>query len=113
MKKTIQQLEKSVTESISNHGLYTNSVWKHYKGELYKVLNLSVDCNTNELLVNYILENTSFSSETYLNSVIFTRNILEWFELIDDNPRFTRVKEYKVYMTKEEINKYNFKETNQ
>lgn len=60
-----------------------NEIWKHYKGEYYLVKHLSIDCNTNELLVNY----ENFSNRE-LEGILFTRSYSEWNEEI--SPGITR-----------------------
>lgn len=106
MKKTLQELDELILKAKFDYGLFEDSMWRHYKGQLYRVLNLSIDCNTDDLLifVNYTKE--SSNAEVTSTNVIFSRNILEWDNLIDGVPRFVKVNKYQVYMTREQINEH-------
>jgi len=58
------------------------SIYKHYKGGLYKVLHLSTHTETGEILVNY--QSIHFGS-------YYSRPLDEWNKQVDnsDSTRFT------------------------
>lgn len=67
--------------------------WRHYKGGLYRVEELLIDCNTNEIVVGY----TSLDWESGLDSFRFTRPLSEWFDEVE--PGIQRFAEYVMYLS--------------
>lgn len=93
--------KKSRDELISDLGkvrldIRPEGVYRHHTGKLYKVQGFSVDCKTNEILVQY--KDKSFGSW----DITFSRPAKDFVE-----PRFTRVTKVETYMTREEEQEHN------
>lgn len=94
MKKSVSEL----LEMIDNCGVRKGQHWRHYKGDVYEVKNIVVDCNTNEPVVVYWLEGV-------LHYIEFCRSLDEWNSTTEDGePRFVQVRKREVFFTDEEFN---------
>lgn len=95
MKKTPEALR----EMIETSPIRPPQLWRHYKGGLYRVEELLIDSNTNEIIVAY----TNLDWESGLDSFRFTRPLSEWFDEVEPGvQRFCRVRYRNVLMTDEE-----------
>ena len=95
MKKTPEALR----EMIETCPIRAPQTWRHYKGGLYRVEELLIDCNTNEIIIGY----TSLDWESGLESFRFTRPLSEWFDEVEPGiQRFSRVRNVSVYVTEDE-----------
>lgn len=95
MKKTYEQLFDMLGESPVKVG----QIWRHYKGSIYKVEDLLVDCNTNEITVVY-----TSADPWEVSSVKFSRLITEWLEEAEPGiQRFSRVRTYSFLLTQREF----------
>jgi len=60
----------------------SRSLWRHYKGGVYRYITLAQNCDTRDWLVVYQAE----------NGKIWTRPVSEWFEAVEvdgkTQPRF-------------------------
>lgn len=65
-----------------------NKFFRHYKGNYYYVMNISLHTETLEELVNY---RSLYSTEKYPYGQIWARPLSMWFEMVNNNPRFTEV----------------------
>jgi hypothetical protein len=95
MKKSIEELQ----EMIDSSPVKPSQTWRHYKGSVYKIEELLVDCNTNEIMVAY----TCYDWNN-LTPFKFTRPLSEWFDEVEPGvQRFCRVRNRNVLMTDEEF----------
>lgn len=62
--------------------LLTNKFFRHYKGGIYYVLNLSTHTETNEILVNYISLN---------NGELWSRPLAIWSKHVYGNMRYQQI----------------------
>ena len=86
MKKSRDEL----INEIANCGVTSNETWLHVKsGTHYTVKSIAVDCNTNELRVNY--ETHGWTRPGY--EIPFTREMSEWKE------KFVKVKKRELWLT--------------
>lgn len=76
-KLTFNELQSKINHAMITHGLTVNSLHKHYKGAVYIVKALAIDCNTNEIVVTY-------KPYDQQNGILFTRNLSEWIEEIEE-----------------------------
>lgn len=92
---------RELLEIIDNSPVQAGTMWRHYKGDIYKVVNLSVDCNTNEVVVHY---QNVYNMD--LSGVTFSRSIKEWLEAVDDGTqRFTPVRSVTLNLTDDALRK--------
>lgn len=114
MKKTEQELLDALNEASNVHKLRKETLWRHYKGDIYEVTGLSIDCNTNEVLVLYRrkFEPFDLGAENWgmMGDITFTRPLREWLEVVDGIQRFVRVGPYTCYMTANEYNMFLYKQ---
>lgn len=95
MKKSIEELQ----EMIDSSPVKPSQTWRHYKGSVYKIEELLIDCNTNEVIVAY----TCYDWESY-TSFKFTRPLSEWFDEVEPGiQRFCRVRHRNMLMTDDEF----------
>lgn len=79
------------------------STWRHYKGTIYRVLELGFDCNTNEMVVIYQESNDNHT----LYPITFTRPYSEWHDEIEEGiRRFEYVDARIIYMSDKEYREY-------
>lgn len=97
MKKSKEELRALIRDAY-DRGLVNESAWRHYKGETYVVLDVVIDCNTNEVMVVYYHERDEH--------VLFTRPLEEWLEETEHGLRFERVFEYLVSATPSEMSTF-------
>lgn len=97
MKKSKEEL-RALIQDAYNKGLVNESTWRHYKGETYVVLDVAIDCNTNEVMVVYYHESDEH--------VLFTRPLKEWLEETEHGLRFEQVFEYLVEATPGEMSTF-------
>ena len=73
--------------------------WRHYKGTLYKVEDLLVDCDTNEIILAYTTADLWEAS-----TIKFARPLSEWLEVVEPGiQRFCRVRSRTLMMTDDEF----------
>jgi hypothetical protein len=95
MKKSISELNEMTLKCPVQPG----ELWRHYKGRLYKVLQLVIDCNTNEVVVIYEFMDDDFNITT------FCRPLSEWTDEVAPGVlRFARVKHRSLLLTDAEYN---------
>jgi hypothetical protein len=96
MKKTGEQLREMMQTSPVRAG----QRWRHYKGDVYLIEELLIDCNTNEIIVSYI--NNHWDTPVY--GIKFTRPLAEWFDEVEpDIQRFCRVQFRNILATDSEF----------
>lgn len=97
--------KKSFTElnqDICNTGVKFDHVYRHWKGTLYRVVNIVIDCNTNEPIIVY---NDISQYAIGQAAPLFARKVSEWNEVIDDNGtrRFEAVRAVSLMLTEKEL----------
>lgn len=95
MKKSKEELTKILNNTYQE--IPTGSFWQHYKGNIYVVKGLTVDCDTNEIYIVY---------NEYMNSsIIFSRLYKSWVSFVLDSEipikRFVRVEPKEVTIWQE------------
>lgn len=108
--KNVAKLLIAIDRVITNHGLATESLWRHYKGDVYEVKGVSVDGTTSEVVINYRkkfspsdrLDECGYNRPFLAADVTFTRKLSEWIEEIDGTPRFVKVRAVTCYMNESE-----------
>lgn len=102
MKQTLYELEKYLRE---NQKPLAGTRWIHNKtGNHYNIVGRSFDCDTNELRVHYI----NLPSDLETPTLEFSRPLSQWEEQTEFGPRFSEVKETRVWVTKDQKKKnYN------
>lgn len=62
-------------------------LWRHYKGDIYKIEDLLVDCNTNEITLAY-----TYADPIKASTIKFSRPMSEWLEEVEPGiQRFSKV----------------------
>lgn len=115
MKKTEQELVDSLNTAARDNKLHKGTLWRHYRGDVYEVEGLSIDCNTNEVLVLYHRKFEPFDLNgeghfSMMGQITFTRPLREWLEVIDGVQRFVKVGPYTCYMTANEYSMFLYKQ---
>lgn len=92
MKKSLRELN----ELVHSCPVRQAQLWRHYKGTIYEVKDVVIDCNTNEpVIVYWPYDQVEF--------VKFSRPLAEWLsETEDGQPRFSRVRKREMYLTDDE-----------
>lgn len=99
MKKTKTSL---VTErnKASRAGVTEGSTWRHYKGTIYRVTDIAFDCDSNEMLVIYQVED-EYEKEYPFS---FSRPYSQWHDEVQEGiKRFQQVDARTIYMTDKEF----------
>src|SRR5690606_32633826 len=77
-KERPKESKEELLKKIDDCPLKAYDVWRHYKGEEYRIIGLSICEKTAEVLVHYF----NHKDETLHRSVLFTRPLSEWMERI-------------------------------
>jgi hypothetical protein len=94
----------SEREKASFNGVVEGSTWRHYKGTIYRVTDIAFDCDTNEILVVYQIENDY--EQDY--PISFSRPYSQWHDKIEEGiERFVKVDARTLYMTDKEYFEYH------
>lgn len=81
-KKTPEQLERDL-EQVQG---WRYTYWKHYKGDVYQIVDFAFECNTNQLMVIYAKMANGY------DMIKFTRSLEEWSgRSSTGQPRFSMV----------------------
>jgi hypothetical protein len=94
-------LQKMLDEPIKN-----DTIFRHHSGNIYKIVDRTIDCKTNGIILHYKLiaatpSNTlSFSGEDLPFDTTFSRPVEDFVE-----PRFTKVSLLSFYVSKDEYRK--------
>jgi hypothetical protein len=84
-------------------GVVEGSTWRHYKGTIYRVTDVAFDCDTNEMLVVYQIENEY--EQDY--PISFSRPYSQWHDEVEEGVRrFVQADARTIYMTDEEYFDY-------
>lgn len=103
MKKSKTSLISEKTKAAFS-GVVEGSTWRHYKGTIYRVTDIAFDCDTNEMLVVYQIE------DEYENDypITFSRPYSQWHDEIEEGvSRFEQVDARTLYMTDKEYLEYH------
>jgi hypothetical protein len=68
VKKTPDELDKEFNKVLG----WGYTYWKHYKGDVYQIVDFAIECNTNELMVIYTKMANGY------DRIKFTRSLEEW-----------------------------------
>lgn len=68
IKKTAEELEEDLKQVTGWRFTY----WKHYKGDVYQIVDFAFECNTNQLMVVYAKMANGYGL------IRFTRSLEEW-----------------------------------
>ena len=102
MKKTKPSLV-SERNKAAFYGVVEGSTWRHHKGTIYRVTDIAFDCDTNEMLVVYQVED-EYEKEYPFS---FSRPYSQWHDEIEEGiKRFEQVEARTLYMTDEEYSQY-------
>lgn len=94
----------SERNKASYAGVVEGSTWRHHKGTIYRVTDIAFDCDSNEMLVVYQIEN----EYEHDYPVSFSRPYSQWHDEIEDGvKRFEQVDARTLYMTDKEYFNYN------
>jgi hypothetical protein len=103
------QMKKSKTalfverNKASYSGVIEGSTWRHYKGTIYRVTDIAFDCDSNEMLVVYQVEDEY--QQDY--PISFSRPYSQWHDEVEEGiKRFEQVDGRILYMTDEEYREY-------
>lgn len=103
-------MKKSMTSLFSernkaNHaGVIEGSTWRHYKGTIYRITDIAFDCDSNEMMIIYQVEDEY--EKNY--PVSFSRPYSQWHDEIEEGvKRFEQVDVRIFYMTDKEYREYN------
>ncbi len=95
MKKTYEQ----IFDMLGSSPIRVGQTWRHYKGTLYKVEDLLVDCDTNEIILAY-----TNADPWEASTIKFARPLSEWLEEVEPGiQRFCRVRPHTLMMTDDEF----------
>jgi hypothetical protein len=102
MKKTKTALSAEINLASYN-GVIEGSTWRHYKGTIYRISCIAFDCDTNEMLIVYQLED-EYEKEYPFS---FSRPYSQWHDEVEEGiKRFEQVDGRILYMTDEEYREY-------
>lgn len=83
--------QSELLESIEPVEAMVGQTYVHYKGDIYRVTGVSIDCNTSEPRVHYC--------KIGMDRITFSRPYSEWNQMVDDKTaRFERVRLEMFYM---------------
>lgn len=95
MKKTYEQ----IFDMLGSSPIRVGQTWRHYKGTLYRVEDLLVDCDTNEIILAY-----TNADPWEASTIKFARPLSEWLEEVEPGiQRFCRVRSRTLMMTDDEF----------
>lgn len=106
MKSTSEQLAKAISE-IQKH-IPPGSVWKHYKGGVYRVNDHVIDTDDGKVRVLYFRIAGPDFSPMHESAIAFVRPAEEWFTDAEVEPkvfvpRFQKVHRVERWHTEEEL----------
>lgn len=98
-----------LNQDICNTGIHFDHVYRHWKGDLYRVTNIVIDCNTNEPVIIYSHMKQEAIAEA---APLFCRRVSEWNEVVDDKGtrRFEPVRAVNLMLTEKEYQELKGKE---
>lgn len=69
---------------LTSHKVQVDGIYRHYKGGLYKVINIAIDEKTEGPVVVY-------KTTEPKDGIIWTRSLGDWLQYVNDKPRFTLI----------------------
>lgn len=88
MENLIDELHLSIQKTLDRNKQY----WKHYKGDVYEIVDLVFDSETNNLVVVHSPVENGYDPVNFTN-VNFSIPLSEWLEEVEPGiQRFTKVK---------------------
>ena len=86
-------------DMIGSSPVKVGQLWRHYKGDIYKIEDLLVDCNTNEIILAY-----TYTDPYEASSIKFSRPMSEWLEEVTPGvQRFSKVRYRSLPLTDREF----------